>query len=112
MKEINIKFYGLGFGNINQAYVTIYDNNKKIFEGKTYNNKINVCLEKNKIYKINAKTDKETLKDYFYVGKENKYYFTFQNIIYTNNRSITFILQDYFYNLPIERGELIVWQNK
>ena len=31
-------------------------------------------------------------------------------IIFNDDNSITFLLTDYYYNLPIERGELILWQ--
>lgn len=30
------------------------------------------------------------------------------NIVNTHN--VTFILSDYYYNLPIEKGEIILWQ--
>lgn len=39
----------------------------------------------------------------------NNYIFSFNNTV---NRTITLFLKDYYYNLPIERGEIVLWQNK
>ena len=38
----------------------------------------------------------------------NKYIFSVFNSIYS--RIITFSLKDYYYNIPIEKGEIILWQ--
>ena len=112
MKNIKIKFYGLGYNDVNQACITIYDEcNNKVFEGKTFNNIIKLCLNKNKLYKIIAVSKYEKIVNYFYVGCSNNYHFLFSNIIYEKTNSITFLLTDYYYdNLPIERGEIILWQ--
>lgn len=104
--KIKIKFYGLGYNNINQAEVFIYDMNENLlFKSFTYNNEIDICLDKYKVYKLVAKSKTNTISKIIYVGNSNYYYFSFYNI-----RTITFLLRDYYYNLPIERGELLLWQ--
>ena len=103
MKKIKLIFIGLGYNSYNQTNITIYQGNKKIFEGRTYNNEIELCLEENNAYII--KTNSTYFN--FYVDKNDTYYFSFLNPI----RTITFILID-SYNYPIERGEIILWQNQ
>lgn len=112
MKKIKLKFYGLGYNDINQAYIKIYDiNNNLIYEGQTYNNEIIICLNENNIYNLYAYTCYETLNKSFYVYDQYEYNFIFNNIIYDN--TITFLLTDYNYsNLPIERGEITLWQKQ
>ena len=74
MKNIIIKFFGLGYDNINQAHVLIFDkNNCKIVDKNTYNNKVNVCLKENQIYHIIAKSKYETIDTYFYVNNNTTY---------------------------------------
>ena len=107
-----LKFYGLGYNDINQAYIKIYDKNSLIYCGKTYNNELKVDLKECKIYKLIAKSNSEILTAYFYVTDRYEYSFVFNSIIYINN-PITFLLTDYYYNnLPIERGEIILWKNQ
>ena len=114
---VKINFYGLGYNNINQAFVTIYDEyNNVVFEGKTHNNHILVNLCRNNVYKLIACSLGEEINTYFYVNSDN-YCFRFNyNMIDTNNKEsnlVTFILTDYFYdNLKIERGEIILWQSQ
>ena len=112
--NITLKFLGLGYNNINQADVFIYDCcNNLVCNKKTYNNKLNICLDKNKVYKIVAKSLGDTIESVIYTGKNNNYCFRFSRSIIdiVNEDSITFLLTDYYYdNLPIERGEMILWQ--
>lgn len=106
MKEIVFKFIGLGWKNYHQANIQILDNNSIIYNEKTYNGKINLCLEKNKAYTLIARLNNRVIRKVFLVDdKTNKFIFSFYNY-----RIITFLLKDYFYNLPIEKGELILWQ--
>ncbi len=106
MKEITICFQGLGYNNKIQANVKIYNKNKKlIINQNTYNNKINVCLKEKEIYHLIAKSFNQIINTYIYINT-NRYYFSFQKKIIKNNL-ITFLLKDYYYNLPIERGKLI-----
>lgn len=106
--NIKIIFYGLGYNEFYQANVKIYDQNKNLIINKnTYNNKIEINLKKNKIYHLIAKTCNKTISTYIYTNN-NIFIFNFQN----NRRIITFSLRDYFYNLPIERGYLILWQRQ
>lgn len=106
MKDILLKFYGLGYKNYNQAKVKIYDNNNLVFDGMTYNSELSLYLEKYKVYRIIAEANGLLLATSFYVGEQKIYLFSF-NII----KTITFILTDSNYqNLRIERGELLLWQ--
>ena len=108
MKNIKIKFYGLGFNDINQAKVFIYDLfGNIIYEGITYNNEINICIKEKDIYRIIAISSCSKIINNFYVGNNDYYCFSFYRII--KNTPITFLLTDYYYNnLPIEKGELIL----
>lgn len=109
MKEI--KFLGLGYNEFYQAKIKICDlNNNKIFEGKTYNGKIKICLKENNIYKLKAVSLNEKINTYFYVSKKDIYVFAFDRTKIPINRIITFLLTDYYYNLPIGKGELYLWQ--
>ena len=112
IKKIKLKFYGLGYYNVNQALVSIYDiNNNLIYEDTTYNNELYFCINEYMLYKIVAKSNYETLNTYFYVNDMDEYIFNFNNSIY--RRPITFLLTDYYYsNLKIERGEIILWQKQ
>ena len=106
MKNITIKFIDYAMGNIS---VTIYDGENIIYEGYTCNNKINLNLKECKAYRIVASSYYGLLNSSFYVTSDNIYYFSINPVI--NNDSITFYLTDYYYdNLPIERGEIILWQ--
>lgn len=102
MKKIIIVFN-------NNAYVNIYDCNNLVFEGVTCNNKIELCLEECKAYRLEAISNNIKLVTSFYVNCNNIYRFSFIN---NDNNPITFLLTDYYYNLPIERGELLLWQNQ
>ena len=54
MKDVTLKFYGLGYNNINQADVLIYDIcDNQVFEGITYNNLLTIKLCKNDFYFFN-----------------------------------------------------------
>ncbi len=111
MKRIKLIFNNLGYNCYNQANVFIYDcNNNLILEGVTFNNEIELCLEENNVYKLIAISNYQKLITSFFVNKNNSYRFSF-NVINENN-TITFLLTDYYYNLPIERGELLLWQNQ
>ena len=115
MKNIKLKFYGLGYNNNYQADILVYDiNNNIVYEGKTYNSEIIICLEKNRVYKLVANSLGDIICTIFYIGNNCEYNFAFNRAINTNIRkdsSITFLLTDYYYNnLPIERGEIILWQ--
>lgn len=102
MKEIVFKFIGY-----NPIYIKVLDNNHNIiYNEKTCSGRINLCLEKNKAYTLIATSNNRILKRVFLVDdKTNKFIFSFYNY-----RKITFLLRDYFYNLPIKRGKLILWQ--
>lgn len=113
MKEIKLKFYGLGIGNNYQADIKIYDNyGNLVYDGQTYNGCLIICLEECKRYKLIANSCGDIINVCFYVYNNDIYNFFFnRSYINRNSNSITLILTDYYYkNLPIEEGELILWQ--
>ncbi len=105
MYKIKIKFIGLGYGDVNQSYVKLYDeNNNLIKEGLTYDNTITFLLEKGS-YKVIASNYNQTITAGIYVYNDYSYTLVFNNAIFINKRRvITFILRDYYYNLKIEKG--------
>ncbi len=110
----NVTFYFNGVTNnpLYQVKVNIYDNNKLICSGTTKNGCICFCLVNNKAYIIEARLLGYYLCTSFYVNNNiNNLYFNI-NCNYINNRIITFKLTDSFYNMPIESGELILWQSQ
>ena len=110
MKRIKLEFLGLGYNNYNQACIDIYDcNNNLIFEGITFNNEIVLCLYDCNVYKLVALSNNTRLVTSFFVNNTSKYIFDLS----INNNPITFKLKDSYYeNLPIERGELLLWQKQ
>lgn len=117
MKKVELIFNGLGYNDILQACVNIYDlNGNVIATKKTYNGKINLCLENNCLYKLIAKSNIGIIKKSFYVMNNcDKYIFSFNNCIIYLKRSkiITFLLTDKNYkNLPIMKGMITLWQKQ
>lgn len=111
MKNIYLKFYGLGIKDEMQAYVKILNQNKEIvFEGYTYNSELSLCLNTNCLYKLIAISCNEQINLNFYLdSKLNCYSFYFPRSIVSN--IVTFQLTDYFYkDLKIGKGEIILWQ--
>ena len=113
MKEVELCFIGLGYSDINQAEVYIYNcSNELIINKKTYNSKLKVSLSNNCVYKIILKSlyVKESFTIYINCNT-NKYYLPLKcSLLSSKSRIITFILTDYNYNLPIEKGEILLWQ--
>ena len=107
MVNIKIKFIGLGIGNNYQAYVKIFDNNKLVFEGKTFNGEICPNIKRNKAYKIEATFLNEALTTTIYFDKCICLFFNHSINNVTN--TVTLTLRDFYYDIPIERGEIILW---
>ena len=106
---IKIKFNGLGIGSNYQADVLIYDlNGNLVYDGQTYNGYLTICLNMCTAYKLIAKSYNETISTIIYTNTYN-YAFSFQRSI-LRSTSITLLLTDYYYNLPIEKGRMILWQ--
>lgn len=106
--EVILKFYGLGINNNHQASVFIYEGDNLIYEGLTYNGYITCFLKPYHIYNIKASFNGHRIYQTIYINK-NEYIFYFPGSYINNIRTITFLVTDYYYNLPIE-GELILWQ--
>ena len=105
--KVILKFIGAGINNNYQVSIKIYDDYKNIISSKTYNGEICLILEKNKIYRLKYKFLNKIENINIYTNS-NFYVFNLNNNIYS--RTITLSLKDYYYNIPIERGEIILWQ--
>ena len=102
MKKVTFKFIGLGF---HQVHIKVLDNNMNVVYKNITRNKIDLCLEENNSYLVIARVKNIVLKRVICIDdKTNKFIFSFYI------RIITFLLKDYYYNLPIKKGELILWQ--
>lgn len=104
-----LRFIGAGYNNTYQVKIKIYHNNELIFEGITYNGKIEVCLKENEIYKIETCFLNKITSTYLYVRKKSIYTFILEHTLY---KTITISLVDFYYNLPIKRGEIFLWQRQ
>ena len=111
MKFVKLKFMGTGYKDKYQAYVKVLDNQDIIYEGYTNNGYVELCLKKRKCYKVIAYLCNKYLKSSFLVTKSHEVYiFSFYDN-FPILRKITFLLTDYYYkNLPIQKGELYLWQ--
>lgn len=103
-----LKFFGLGLNDKNQANVKLYCHGKLVFNDLTYNGKIVLNSMDDKEYFMVATFHNEKILAPIYFKKDT--YCFFFNHSYISSRIITFTLFDYFYNLPIKEGELILWQ--
>ena len=114
IKNIIFRFIGTGYQDKYQPHIKIYNlNNRCLFKGRTYNGKINVCLNTNKYYLIEAKLCSNIIKKVVYVNDyQQTYIFIFNNAIIKHNL-VTFLLTDQYYDdLPIEKGKVILWQRQ
>lgn len=111
MKNICLKFYGLGIMDELQANVTIFNcNDKLIFDGVTYNGELSLCIDTCCLYKLIAISNDEKIIINFYVdSNKDNYYFYFPRSIF-QTRIITFQLIDAFYRKSIDRGVIILCQ--
>lgn len=108
--NIKIKFIGLGLNDKYQARVKVYDyNNCLIFDNNSYNGYIVVNVMPNKLYKVVATFYNDIIITNIYSNK-SIYYLVFNHAKYIP--FVTLLLKDYYYNLPIEEGELILWQRQ
>lgn len=105
---LELKFFGLGLKDNYQAYVNLYYHGELVFNGMTYNGKLCFNNLSNDWYLMEALFGNERIITPIYF--KNGTYCFFFNHSYLSNKIITLTLVDYFYNLPIEEGELILWQ--
>lgn len=113
IKKVTFIFIGTGINNKYQACVYIYDScNRLVYKGKTKNGKLVLYLKKHEVYKLKAISLGEMIYTNF-ITTRSKYVFVFNRSIYIPSRTITFLLTDANYNnLPIEKGEIILWQRQ
>ena len=108
--KIKLKFIGLGYNNNYQAFVSIYDeNNNLVFNDYTYDSFIVVNVIPNRGYRLVARFYNDIIQTGLYSNR-CEYTYIFNHAIY--NRPITLSLRDYYYNLPIEKGVITLWQNQ
>ena len=109
MRNVILKFLGVGYNDYYQADVIVYNKfGNSVFNGQTYNGEINILLNTNQLYLLKATFLNYCICKCFIVKDKCKYVFCFNNIL---PNTTTFLLTDYYYyNLPIETGELRLWQ--
>lgn len=108
--KIKLKFIGLGINNNYQAKIKIYDNNNcLIIDDYTYNGQLVVNVKHNKVYRLEARFYNEVIITSIYSNKY-EYCYIFNHALYVPR--VTLSLIDYYYNLPIEKGEIILWQRQ
>ena len=118
MKKINLIFPGLGYRDINQASIYVYDKNGNLLlNKKSYNGRIEICLDTKQIYIVKAISNYETVNASIYVNSFDNYNIAFPSSYVCNNsnddNTITFLLTDFNYdNLPIEKGLIYLWQEQ
>ena len=115
IKKYKIRFLNVGYNDSYQVKLKIYDsNNKLVFSGTTYNGEITILLKKNKVYRLEAYFLNEKICTSFYTSNEYNLLFFFNHSIINQPditiHTVTFLLTDYYYNLPIEKGEILLWQ--
>ncbi len=109
---IRIKFLGV----IYQVKVVIFDEcDELVYSGQTSQGYVDVLLCPGKVYKLMASMPCEMFTTYFYVSNRKMYCFMFPSLymsdVLDDGNKVTLFLTDYFYpNLPIERGEITLWQ--
>ncbi|MBR1386121.1 MAG: hypothetical protein IJ568_04770 [Bacilli bacterium] len=111
IKNIILKFIGTGLLDNYQAHVKVFDNEKTYYCGNSYNGEVQLSLEKNKVYRLYAVFRNQIVNSAFYVTDQKIYTFYFNNIIYIPRRIVTFQLNDFYYNIPIMKGEILLGKN-
>ena len=106
--NIRFKFFGLGRDSDYQAHVEVFYDDKMVFEGESFNGWLEVPVKKKNIYYIRATFLSEKIETIIY--NINDIYCFFFNHSTLNNRTITFLLRVLYYDMPISRGEIILWQ--
>ena len=114
LKNIQLRIIGTGYNNYYQAIVNIYDKNNHLICSKmTYNGVLNVCLKTSTCYFLIIKWGCSTLKKVIYIGAKPLRYTIVLNHAIIKQNHITFVLTDQFYdNLPIKKGKVILWQKQ
>ena len=115
MRNVNIRILGTGINNICQACVSIYNScGDLVYEGLTCNGCISVNLKMYVGYIIIIKSYTGIRRDVFYVDAcTGCYAFSTYEQNRQEENEVTFLLTDLNYeNLPIEKGEIILWQNQ
>ena len=84
-------------------YLKIFNNNDLLFDNYICNGD-SICLEENNFYRINIYSDNTSFNTSIYVNDKTNYF------IFNLNRRVTFLLQDDYYDMPLEKGDILLWQ--
>ena len=111
MKHVTIKLLGVG-NFLYQPEVCIYDEYGSLaYSGYAYNGMVQVSLCCNRCYRIIAKCCLAQTTAVIYIGRNDIYGINMNTCCQNEENIITFTLSDANYsNLPIEKGEVILWQ--
>ena len=111
MKNVTIRLLGVG-NSLYQPEVYIYDESGSlVYSGYACNGMVQVMLCCNKCYKVVAKSCLAQGIAIIYIGKPTVYSINLNCCCQIGRRIITFLLSDENYsNLPIEKGQVILWQ--
>ncbi len=105
--KIKINIRGIYKYNDKQPYVFIYDmNNNLVSSGYARCGVYYACLNECKRYKVIVKFLNSKVCSYIYTNRCEFDIYLNICIKQGNNRTVTFRLVDYFYNLPIAKGVL------
>ncbi len=111
MKNVTIRLLGVG-NSIFQPEVVIYDEfGSLVYSGYAYNGMGQVMLCCNRCYRVIAKYCCAQTVAVIYIGKNDIYGINMNTCCQNDENLVTFTLSDANYsNLPIEKGEVILWQ--
>lgn len=111
MKNVTIRLLGVG-NSIFQPEVVIYDGSGCIvYSGCAYNGMVQVMLCCDRCYKVIARCCLAQTAAVIYIGKNDIYGINMNTCCQNDENLVTFTLSDANYsNLPIEKGEVILWQ--
>lgn len=117
MKKVCLQFMGMGIKQKCQAKVVVCDlRGCMVAKGVTKNGIFCFTAKEKSFYKIKYSINGLVNNKTIYINNNNYYPLMYQGMfVNQTNRSkaITFLLTDSFYhNLPINKGEMVLWQNK
>ena len=114
LKNIKIRILGTGINDACQVCVSIFNScGDLVYEGLTYNGCIYVNLCACEGYIITIRGCVINKREVFYVDKyTSSYTFNTYELNSGVQNVVTFQLLDFFYNLPIMKGELTLWQKQ
>ena len=112
MQKVKLIFKGINPSKKHLLNITIYDEFKcKIIDKQLNSNTVYLELKNGCAYCVYAKFCGKEIHHKILVNGCNEHFIYFNQLNLPSNRIITLSLNDYFYNLPIERGVLQIGKN-